>query len=215
MPDHDRFVPALGYFSLAPLYDPLIKLFMREGRLKSQLISNARIGPTSTVLDLGCGTATLAMMMKQAHPDANVVGLDGDENILRIARKKIARSRLDITLDKAMSFDMPYPQETFDRVVTSLMLHHLSTENKARTLKEVFRVLVPGGEFHIADFTAPHGGFAHLASHQSGRSESVPGNLMGQLPLMMMDAGFLSVEPRGDFATLLGTVGLLSAAKPG
>lgn len=70
MPDRDRCVPALGHCSLAPLCDPLIKLFMREGGLKSQLISNARIGPSSTVLDLGCGTATLAMMVKQAHPNA-------------------------------------------------------------------------------------------------------------------------------------------------
>ena len=71
------------------------------------------------MLDLGCGTATLTIMIKQAHPEAEVIGVDGDREVLGLGREKAARAGVDITLDYGMAFDLPYPDESYDRVVSS------------------------------------------------------------------------------------------------
>lgn len=214
MASDDRYIPAMGHFRLARLYDPLIKLLLREDELKSELIRMARITESSDVLDVGCGTATLTLMIKRARPAARVVGLDGDERILEVARNKVAKSGMDIALDKAMSFDMPYPDGAFDRVVTCLVLHHMSAANQERTLKEVLRVLCPGGELHIADFEISHGRLGHLMTHLLGRFRKVAENRKGLLPDMMAQAGFVSVAQRGSFSTLLGKIGFTSGSKP-
>ena len=109
---------------------------MREEAFKSRLIKQAGIEEAHSVLDLGCGTATLTIMLKRDNPGAEVVGLDGDPRILDVARKKINQSGLGIQLDEAMSFAMPYVDESFDRVLSSLVFHHLSAEDQVRTLED-------------------------------------------------------------------------------
>jgi ubiquinone/menaquinone biosynthesis C-methylase UbiE len=209
-----NYIPAMGFFSLSRWYDPLVSLLMNEARFKGQLIENARIPPAGAVLDVGCGTGTLLLMVKIAQPEARVRGLDGDDGILKIARGKIMKSSWEVPLEQAMAYDMPYADKCFDRVLTSLTLHHLSGENTRRTLQEVLRVLVPGGELHVADFSGGHQQLGHLKSHfrlHSGR----PGHMdASQLELLLVEAGFSSVETLGATSTLLGRIGYFSGAKP-
>lgn len=96
--------------------------------------------------------ATLTFLVKRLRPEADVVGLDGDPKVLEIARAKAAEAGVDIALDHGMAFELPYPDASFHRVLSSLLFHHLTRENKVRTLREVFRVLQPGGELHVADW---------------------------------------------------------------
>ena len=93
------------------------------------------------VLDLGCGTGTLTIMIKQAHPEAEVVGLDGDPAVLEIARTKAMQAGVKISLDHGMAFHPPYQDNSFDRVLSSLVIHHLTTENKQRAMHEIYRIL--------------------------------------------------------------------------
>lgn len=147
-----KYIPALRLRWLTPLYDPLLERVMREETFKRCLIEQAHIGSGQHVLDLGCGTGTLTVLIKMLHPAAEVVGGDGDSTVLDVARAKAKRAGINIKWAYGMAFELPYPDQSFDRVLSSLMLHHLTSGNKRRTFRQVFRVLRPGGELHIADF---------------------------------------------------------------
>lgn len=141
----EGYIPALGHDWLTPLYDPIQRWLLRESAFKARLVEEARLGKAQRVLDLGCGTATLTLLIKERHPDAEVVGLDVDPQALAIARSKAGRAGLAIRFDQGMAFRLPYPDSSFDRVLSSLMFHHLNRENKLRAMGEVLRVLRPAG----------------------------------------------------------------------
>lgn len=195
-------------------YDPLMQLFMRESTFKRSLVEQARIEKGSHLLDIGCGTATLTILIKKIHPEADVTGLDGDPEILQMARKKVTKASLDIKLDLGLSFELPYPDRSFDRVVSSLVFHHLTRENKVKTIKEIFRVLSPGGELHLADFWKPQNALMYLISLVLRHLEEIRDNINGLLPEMFQKAGFEQVEETARFMTLFGTVSLYRARKP-
>ncbi|MEK7856333.1 MAG: class I SAM-dependent methyltransferase, partial [Acidobacteriota bacterium] len=192
---NDRYIPALSYDWLTPFYDPVVRLTTRDGVFKKALVEQASIEINHRVLDLACGTATLTLLLKQDQPLAEVVGIDGDGKILAIAKKKARSAGLEIQLDEGMSFDLPYEDESFDRVVSSLFFHHLTRENKSKTLREVKRVLKPNGEFHIADWGLPASwlmrGSSYLIQLLDG-FETTADNFNGLLPQLMADAGFAS-----------------------
>ncbi len=213
MSQSDKYIPALGHKSLTPLYDPLLSWVMREETFKRALLKQANIGQGQRVLDLGCGTATLTILVKQAHPEAEVVGLDGDEQVLEIGRAKAAKAGVDIKLDHGLAFQLPYPDASFDRALSSLVFHHLSREDKQRALGEVFRILWPGGELHLVDFGKPHNAFAHFISRFARRLERAADNIEGLLPEMMRRAGFTQVEEPARFTTVVGTLSLYKARK--
>ncbi|MDO8750603.1 MAG: class I SAM-dependent methyltransferase, partial [Dehalococcoidia bacterium] len=123
---------------------------MRDTSFKRRLVRQASIQGGQRVLDLGCGTATLTLLIKRMHPEAEVVGLDGDPRAIRIAQAKMAKARLSVALNLGMAFDLPYPDGSFDHVLSSLVFHHLTRMDKERTFQEVSRVLRPGGGLHIA-----------------------------------------------------------------
>jgi len=146
-----------------------------------------------------------------------VIGLDGDSKVLAIARAKAAKAGLDVTLDHGMAFELPYPDDSFDRVFSSLLFHHLTREIKDRTLREVFRVLRPGGELHVADWGKPQNWLMRMAflfvQMLDGFSTTVD-NVSGLLPELFRAAGFEEVQETAQYATIVGTLSLYKARKP-
>ena len=199
-----KYIPALSLGWLTPFYDLLFKLAMQEQTFKRQLIQQAHIQPGMRVLDLGCGTGTLTILIKQMHPDAEVIGLDGDCIILEIARSKINKAGLNITLDYGLAFHLPYPVNSFDRVLSSLVIHHLMTEDKQRAMLEIQRVLRSGGELHIVDFGKPRNTYSRLVSLVMRRLEEANDNIQGLLPEMIQRAGFMQVEETAQHLTIVG-----------
>jgi ubiquinone/menaquinone biosynthesis C-methylase UbiE len=214
MEKNEQYIPALGHNWLTPLYDPLLRWGMREEQFKGDLIARAQIGPGQRVLDLGCGTATLTILVKQTHPESVVVGLDGDPQILEIGRAKAAKAGVDITLDHGMAFQLPYPDNSFDRVLSSLVLHHLAPEDKQRTAREALRVLRPGGELHVVDFGKPRGVAAGLISLVGRRLERAADNIAGLLPEYFRQAGFEQVQEAAHYKTIVGMLTLYQGRKP-
>ena len=134
-----KYIPALRFDWLTPVYDPVLRRMMPELALKQRLIAQAQIAAGQRVLDLGAGTGTLTVMIKQTCPGADVVGLDGDPRVLTVARAKAAAAGVAIRFDQGLATALPYDDATFDRILSSLTLHHLTTEEKQRALREAYR----------------------------------------------------------------------------
>jgi len=213
---HSSFVPALGFDLLTPLYDPLIRLALREDEVKRRLIEQAAITPGMTVVDFGCGTGTLALLVKQMHPDARVIGVDVDARILEIARRKLDDAGVDVELRCGPIDGVGLAPGSVDRVLTTLVLHHLTDDEKLRALAAFRRVLRVGGELHVGDFGPPQNlamwAVSALIRVFDG-ADRVGANLEGRLPVLVRRAGFDDVAERGQVATPFGTLVFLSAAQ--
>lgn len=216
MNKQESVIRALNYKWLTPLYDPLVAFTIRESAFKRHLVEQAGILDGHNVLDVGCGTATLTLLTKHTHPAAHVVGIDADPDILERAREKAKRNGLTITLDQGLSYQLPYSDEMFDRVLSSLVFHHLTREQKIDTLKDIHRVLRPEGELHVADWGK--------ASNKAMRAafflvqvldgfETTTDNVHGLLPVLMEEAGFVAVEETRQLLTVFGTLSLYRARK--
>ncbi len=210
------FVPALGFDLLTPLYDTLVGVTLNERAVKQQLIEQARIATGMTVVDLGCGTGTLALMIKQAHPGAHVIGVDVDAKILGIARAKIDAAGADVELRQGLVQEVGLAPASVDRVLTSLVLHHLTTDEKLSALHTLHGALKPGGELHVLDFGPPHNALMSLVSAPfrffDGHARTND-NFSGRLSRIIADAGFRDVAERGQRMSAFGTLAYWSAVK--
>lgn len=211
------YIPALRYESLTRFYDPVLRATLKEDRFKRLLVEQAALQPGHRVLDVGCGTATLTILLKQACAGAEVTGLDGDAKVLDLARTKIDAAGLDIALKQGLGSEAPFPPASFDRVVSSLVFHHLTTEEKRRTLKHVRELLKRGGEVHIADWGKaqnPAMRVAFLAIQLLDGFATTTDNVRGLLPTLMTDAGFRAVEETHREMTVFGTLSLYRGLAP-
>lgn len=216
-PSGSKYVPALGFHWLTPYYDAVIGTTTRERSFKQALIKQARFEPGQRVLDLASGTGTLAIWIKQHQPQANITGVDGDPAVLAVASRKAQKAVVSVQFDHALSYGLPYPAAHFDRVVSSLFFHHLSWEDKERTAQELYRVLKPGAELHVADWgratnTLMRGLF--LSIQLLDGFENTQDNVSGKLIELFEKVGFAEVSQRQTFSTIYGTMALYSGVKP-
>src|ERR1044072_2000786 len=109
---------------------------MGFGCAVQELISQANIQHDHSVLDVGCGTGTLVIMLKRQYSTVQVTGLDPDSKALRRAGKKTRRAGVSVQLDQGFADDLPYREASFDRVFSSFMFHHLDEEERERTSRE-------------------------------------------------------------------------------
>ena len=219
MPRHhepDRsFIPALRYDLITPLYDVVIRMTLPERRFKLRLVDAAHLTAGHQVLDVGCGTGTLLILAANRAPGANLTGIDADERILSRARRKIDRAGLSVRLDQGSATALPYADGSFDRVISSLVFHHLTAAEKQIAFAEAFRVLRLGGELHLGDFGEPDSRLMRIVSlltEKVGR-EHVQENFRGMLPAMARQAGFSQVEDTARFHTAFGVLRCLRAAR--
>lgn len=138
----------------APLYDAVAWLSTggQEGAIRRETIAAARITPGASVLDVGCGTGTLAIAAaKKAKTDGEVHGIDASPEMIELARRKAAKKGVAATFHVAPIEALPFPDATFDVVLSTFMLHHLPDDVKRAGFAEVHRVLKPGGHLLAVD----------------------------------------------------------------
>ena len=197
-----HFLPAAGHDLFLPLYDPLVSLLGAD-RARRPLIQQANVQPGQRILDIGCGTGTMVVMLKRQHPQTQVFGLDPDPKALARSRRKTQRAAVSAHFDQGFSDQLPYEKASFDRVFSSLMFHHLEAQDRQSTLREVVRVLKPGGSFHLLDFAESDNGLhGHLVRLHVG--ERLKGNPNERVTEMLNEAGFKRAQKTGDGSMLFG-----------
>ena len=213
-----RFVPALGFGWATGFYDRAMRVLFDEEVLRGRLLQAADVREGHRVLDLGCGTGSTAFAVKRHCPRATVVGLDPDPAALDIARRKARAEGLDVELVRGTAADLlAASPDRFDRVVTSLVLHHLAPPEKRATLSAARQLLRPGGELHVLDWARPDGarrraGF-FLVRLLDGFGNTAD-NAHGRLPDFFREAGFTAVAETAAVNTWLGTLAFYRATAP-
>lgn len=151
MTDTD-FTPALGRAGLTRGYDHAIRLLTREQTWRQAMLR--QVGPKAgeTILDVGCGTGTFAIMLKRAAPDARIVGLDPDRQVLAMAAEKAERAGVAIEWRQGFAHDAATVVGRVDKAVSSLVFHQVPLDGKREGVAAMFAAARPGGEVHIADY---------------------------------------------------------------
>lgn len=147
----ETFTPALGHSALTPLYDAAIRLTTRERRWRAALIGQIDAGNQDAILDVGCGTGSLAILLKRRMPHARIVGLDPDPTVLSIAAEKAKRAGVDVEWRRGFAHDATHFGE-FDHVVSTLVFHQVPEAEKVAGIQSMFTAVRVGGFVHIADY---------------------------------------------------------------
>lgn len=218
VPESGRtFVPALAYRGLTRFYDLAFGLMMPEAEMRSVLARRATAAGPRRILDVGCGTGTLTFRIAAELPEAEVVGLDPDPEVLAMAERKRDRSKGKVRFVGGSADSLPFPDGSFEAVVTSMVFHHLPPEVKRDALAEACRVLAPGGRFLLMDFGRPKGAWARTVFPLVRGFDGFAGtydNMAGRLPTLMSDAGFQDVSEDWSRGCLFGTLYLHEGRRP-
>jgi ubiquinone/menaquinone biosynthesis C-methylase UbiE len=150
------------------IYDLLAWLLLlgRERPFRERLVQLARLEPGQSVLDIGCGTGSLAIAAKRrVGPSGTVEGIDASPEMIARAKKKASQAGLAVAFTDGVVEALPFPDARFDAVLSTLMLHHLPREARQQCAREMRRVATPGGRVLAVDFGRPAGGHKSLMDH--------------------------------------------------
>jgi ubiquinone/menaquinone biosynthesis C-methylase UbiE len=187
------YLPAAGHDWALPLYDLFVRLLSGESA-KTALLDQADLRRNHRALDIGCGTGTLVVRIKELYPDVVVVGLDPDPKALGRARRKAQRAGTPVQYDHGFSDELPYPGASFDRVFSSFMFHHLPLDQREKTLREVRRVLAPRGSLHLLDFDRPEQSPERSLTTRIHSSKQLKDNSESQILTLMHQAGLVGAK---------------------
>src|SRR5206468_2969042 len=127
-------------------------------RVRQSVIDRAELSAGHQLLDVGCGTGTLAIQAARRMGGAgHVAGIDPAPRQIARARSKARRAGLTVDFQSGVIEHLPFPDDTFDTVTSTLMMHHLPEDLRLEGLTEIARVLKPHGRLIIADFDFPDG----------------------------------------------------------
>jgi ubiquinone/menaquinone biosynthesis C-methylase UbiE len=161
------------------------------GAMRRRTIALARLRPGERALDVGCGTGTLALAIQRAvGASGSVAGIDPSAGQIARARAKAARQHAPVAFQLGMIERLPFPDQSFDVVFSTLMMHHLPAPLKRQGLAEIARTLKPGGRLVIADFKGKQDRAGRAARFHAGGSD------IAALATLAQDAGFtdLAIE---------------------
>ena len=215
MQSSSSFTPAAGHHALTPIYDLAIRLLTRERQWRDALIAQIAPCDGETILDVGCGTGTLAIMLKLRAPGTRIVGLDPDPAILARAAAKARLAGVEIEWRQGFADDSAAIGE-FDHVVSTLVFHQVSPAGKAAGLQAMFKATRPGGSVHLADYCRQPGWLMRqlfrIIQVVDGKTNT-QANADGTVERMLENLAGVAVLPRRIFRTPTGAISLFRLHK--
>ena len=176
----------------ATRYDLLVWLLThgRDRAFREKLVGLARVAPGESVLDVGCGTGSLAIAAKrQVGATGEVFGVDAAPEMIARATSKAARAGIDVSFKNAVVEALPFPDARFDAVLSTLMLHHLPRKVRRQCARDIRRVLKPGGRVLVVDFAQGQDKGSFLAHfHRHGHVDP------REIVSLLDEAGFRDVD---------------------
>lgn len=211
-----EYTPAAGRLAKVDNYDLLIRIFTREQAWRPDLIKRVAPAPGQNILEVGCGTGTLAVAIKQAEPSAHVSAIDPDGDVLELARSKAAATRTKIDFRRGFLDQAGFQPDSLDTVYCSLVLHQVPTQVKAELVNQMIALLRPGGRLHIADYARQTGLmrvlFRLTVQLTDGVSDTQP-NADGLLEQILSDSRMETPLPDSSIATPSGRISLFTRTK--
>lgn len=191
---NNKIVPAFSFDFLTPCYDLALDLIGFGVKQREKIVNLLKLKPDDRLLDLGCGTGSLLVVAKSKYPNVDMAGVDIDSKVLEIAQKKIQKSNLNIKLIKSSADKLPFTDNSFDVVVSTLVFHHLPTDVKKAALKEIYRILKKDGRFLLADFGKLNG-FLKIIYYlevlfRIPEAKTAKDNVEGKIPEYLKQANF-------------------------
>jgi ubiquinone/menaquinone biosynthesis C-methylase UbiE len=212
-----NYIPALGFNWLTGMYDKIISLTMPEKEFRQALITEAfGTSEISSALEFGVGTASNAILAQKQYSNVQIIGLDVDDKVLSIARKKIEAEDQSIELTKYDGLKIPFSDSSFDLVYSCLVFHHLMPDQKKFAFDQIKRVLKPNGRFVFIDWGKPNSLYAQAAFHGLRLFDgwkNTADNANGNYLKMIARAGFNETKRLKHFNTIYGTLELISTTK--
>lgn len=188
----------------APFYDVYCRAVGLGQGFRDQTLRVAAIRAGETILDVGCGTGVLTRRAGEAAgPAGAATGIDPGQGMIRVAKKNAQRLGSRVAFKVAAIERLPFEDARFDVVLASIMLHHLPPDLKRQGLREVHRILKPGGRFIVADFYRPANPLWWLVAWPFLFIPMTADNFRGTLPDYFREAGFNPVQGKGRRAGIL------------
>jgi ubiquinone/menaquinone biosynthesis C-methylase UbiE len=182
-------------------------------RLRRMTVDQALLQSGETLLDVGCGTGGVTIPAKiRVGETGSAAGIDPAPEMISVARRKAKRAGIEIDFRVGVIESLPFPDETFDVVTSSLMMHHLPHHLQVKGLAEIRRALKPGGRILIADMMRPSPSFimrlfTSLVLHHGVQVQFG----IEDLPKLLREAGFAEIK---QLEARFLTIGFVRATKP-
>lgn len=214
----DAYTPPLAHKALTPLYDFAISILTRESKWRSEFIQEIAPASTDSIIDIGSGTGSLALLIHKNAPLANYLGIDPDKEAVTRARKKAARAAIKARFVVGF-FPAGVPgREQPNKIITSLVLHQVPLAGKKQMIDDIFSMLPSGGKVYIADYGYQKPGLMRLLFRVTVQAldgvEDTEPNAEGIIPILLRQSGFDHVSEVSRIPTLTGSISIYAGEKP-
>ncbi|MCX2982685.1 class I SAM-dependent methyltransferase [Halieaceae bacterium IMCC14734] len=219
MSQEKNFTPALGYTALTPIYDLAVRALTREETWRSELLEQIRPSQSDRILDVGCGTGSLAIRMKKINTECEVHGIDPDAAILTRARKKANAANVDITFHNGFLHPNMLAQlGRFSKIVSSLVFHQTALDSKRDILESTRKLLLPGGKLYVADYGLQRTPLMRTLFRCTVQAidgvKDTQHNANGCMPELVATSGFTSIAEARVIPTPTGSISIYTAIRP-
>jgi ubiquinone/menaquinone biosynthesis C-methylase UbiE len=211
-----EFIPALGFQWLSGIYDLIFRIFLPEKKLRGRLAEELNPKDGDEILEFGYGTGQNLVVVYARNKNIRLSGIDIDPAIRQIAAHRIKRKNIPVALELYDGKTFPFPDNSFDKIYSCLVFHHLAAVSKLHCLKEMNRILKPGGQLVICDWGRARSGlmrFVYYSVQLLDGFRTTEDNVKGLIPRFMGEADFANIKESGFINTAIGTLSYYCAAK--